>query len=128
VTTLIEASNVRQIPGESRRRWFASDDFDLIVSCNDLGAPISFQLCYNKLRAQHALTWEPTQGFVHSAVDDGEDVGIGYKRTPILLADGAVNANRVIAQFTEASVELPREIAEFVIEALRKHPAYVREG
>ena len=54
--TLTEIPEVRQIPDEPRRRWFRSDDLDLIVWCDESGAPTSFQLCYDKPRSEHALT------------------------------------------------------------------------
>jgi hypothetical protein len=124
--TLAEISAVRQIPGEPRRRWFRTDDLDLIVWCDEAGAPTSFQLCYDKLRSERALTWTPDRGFLHAAVDDGEDVGLGYKATPILVAGGRFDANRVGDRFAAASAELPREIVEFVGNKLKQHPDYVR--
>jgi hypothetical protein len=124
--TLTEISAVRQIPGEPRRRWFRTDDLDLIVWCDAAGAPMSFQLCYDKLRSERALTWTPERGFLHTAVDDGEDIGLGYKQTPILLAGGQFDANRVGDRFAAASAQLPREIAEFVGNKLKRHPDHVR--
>ena len=44
---LREIVDVRQVPGEPKRRWFSSDDIDLIVWLDDSGAPVSFQLCYD---------------------------------------------------------------------------------
>ncbi len=124
--TLTEISAVRQIRGEPRRRWFRTDDLDLIVWCGEAGAPTSFQLCYDKLRSERALTWTPERGFLHTAVDDGEDVGVGYKETPILVAGGRFDANRVVERFATASADLPREIVEFVGSKLKQHPDYVR--
>ena len=124
--TLTEISAVRQIPGEPRRRWFRTDDLDLIVWCDEAGAPTSFQLCYDKLRSERALTWTPERGFLHTAVDDGEGVGVGYKGTPILVAGGRFDANRVGDRFAAASAHLPREIVAFVANKLKQHPSYVR--
>ena len=56
---LVEIIHVRQVPGDPRRRWFSSDDMDLIVWYDDSDAPIGFQLCYDKLRSERALRWEP---------------------------------------------------------------------
>jgi hypothetical protein len=123
IRTLTEISAIRQIPGEPRRRWFRTDDLDLIVWCDEAGAPTSFQLCYDKLRSERALTWTPERGFLHEAVDDG---GVGYKATPILVAGGRFEANRVGERFAAASHELPREIVEFVGNKLKQHPDYVR--
>jgi len=120
---LIEVSPTRQVPDEPRRRWFTSPDLDLIVWCDESGLPIWFQLCYDKLRSEHALTWKPGVGFIHMAVDDGEnDVGLSYKSTPILIPDGNFDAARVIDLFVASSHRVPSDIAEFVTSKLRQHP------
>jgi len=116
---LQEAKDCRQVRGEPRRRWFGSDQMDLIVWCDDAGAPIGFQLCYDVGRKEHALTWRPEYGYTHNAVDDGDDVRGGIqKRTPVLVPNGAVNFGRLRALFAEANVGLPAEIAGFVSERL----------
>jgi len=125
---LTEILGVRQIPDEPQRRWFQSDDLDLIVWCDEAGAPTGFQLCYDKPRSEHALTWTPELGFLHTAVDDGEEVGISYKKTPVLVADGYFNVNRLNERFAAASAELPPEIVEFVGSRLRQHPNYVHRA
>ena len=120
---LTEIPDVRQIPEEPRRRWFRSDDIDLIVWCDESGNPTGFQLCYDKLVAEHALTWTPEIGFLHTAVDDGERVGLRYKASPILVADGFFDADRLVNRFAAASTRLPREIVEFVSGKLRLFPS-----
>lgn len=122
---LNEVLEVRQIPDEPRRRWFRSDNLDLIVWCDESGTPRGFQLCYDKPRSEHALTWLPEFGFLHAAVDDGEDVGFRHKETPILVADGPFHANRVRDRFAGASAQMPPEIVGFVDTKLRQHPDYV---
>ena len=127
MVALIEVVQVRQVPGEPRRRWFVSRDLDLIVWCDGSDSPIGFQLCYEQGRPERALTWKPELGFVHMAVDDGEtDVGLRYKGTPILVSDGYFDANWVSDLFSEESAQLPPEIVEFVATKLRQHPNYVR--
>ena len=60
---LNEVLEVRQIhEDEPRRRWFRSDDLDLIVWCDEAGMPRGFQLCYDKPRSKHTLTWLPSSG------------------------------------------------------------------
>ena len=85
---LRELADVRQIPGEPRRRWFADDYFDLIVWFNKKGESIGFQLCYDLPGEERALTWHKNTGFSHRRVDDGERQR-PYKATPILVADGS---------------------------------------
>jgi len=124
--SLIEIPGARQVPGEPRRRWFASDSLDLIVWLDDSGAPAGFQLCYDKPRSERALTWKPGIGFLHNAVDDGEGGGFHYKRTPVLVEDGYFDANRVSELFARVSARLPREVADFVSVKLRQHPSHAR--
>ena len=115
-----EVLRPRQVPGEPQRRWFSSSDLDLIVWCDAAGAPVAFQLCYDKCRRERALTWEPATGLIQSAVDDGEfSVGMRYKATPILEPDGPLDIPRVAERFKTASPSLPRDIADFVSARLR---------
>jgi hypothetical protein len=122
---LVEIQNVSQSAGEPWRRWFVSDDLDLVLWCDESVRPSGFQLCYDKGRAECALTWQPVRGFSHMAVDDGERVGGKYKAIPILVADGLFPANRVAACFADESAEVPPEIADFVNTKLQQHPNYV---
>ncbi len=46
---LKEVKNARQIPGESSRRWFLGDTFDLIVWYAPANTIVGFQLCYEEL-------------------------------------------------------------------------------
>ncbi|MBZ0092035.1 MAG: hypothetical protein K8F27_07425 [Sulfuricellaceae bacterium] len=78
-----ELSKVRQIPGESKRRWFASQDFDLIVWLSDDQSFSGFELCYGKLRNERSIVWSKTGGFRHMAVDDSEHRPGKYKASPI---------------------------------------------
>jgi hypothetical protein len=120
---LIEVRHARQIPGEPRRRWFASPELDLVVWCDARGRPLAFQLCYARGRGEHALTWNAETGFTHTAVDDGErDAGLRYKATPILRADAPPDVAALVPQFSAASARLPRPIAAFVLARLRWYP------
>ena len=117
---LVEIIHVRQVPGDPRRRWFSSDDMDLIVWYDDSDAPIGFQLCYDKLRSERALRWEPELGYRHTAIDNGEsNISPRYKATPILVADGHFAARRVAEIFTASSRHIPPDIAQFVSLKLR---------
>ena len=124
---LLEMSNVSQSAGEPPRRWFVSDDLDLLVWCDDSGRPSGFQLCYDKGPSQRALTWQRDRGFSHKAVDEGDRVGGKYKAIPILTTDGPFPANRVAERFAHESAELPPEFAAFVKMKLQQHPDYVPE-
>jgi hypothetical protein len=118
---LIEFENVRQVPGEPPRRWFTSDDVDLIVWCDGSGRATGFQLCYDKARSERALTWKPDFGFSHRAVEDGECVhGGAYKTTPILAADVPVFATLIRETFARVSAGLPVEFSNFVSKKLQE--------
>jgi hypothetical protein len=117
---LVEIIHVRQVPGDPRRRWFSSDDMDLIVWYDDSDAPIGFQLCYDKLRSERTLRWEPELGYRHMAIDNGESgISPRYKATPILVADGHFDARRVANIFTASSRHIPPDIVQFVSLKLR---------
>lgn len=118
---LRELPDARQVPGEPRRRWFNSPDLDLIVWMDDRGDPTGFQLCYDKLRSERALTWHADRGYDHAAVDDGEAAPGKHKSTPILVADGLFQSNRVHAEFLEASADVPEDIRQFVSDALLRY-------
>ena len=122
MSTLRELADTRQIAGEPRRRWFNAPDLDLIVWLDERETPIGFQLCYDKQRFERALTWREGRGYDHAAVDSGEAGYANYKRTPILVADGAFDSARISALFSEASIELPEPIREFVAQALQNYP------
>jgi len=113
---LREIRNVRQVPGEPRRRWFTSETMDLIVWINEDDTPTQLQLCYDKgrRRAERAFTWKPGIGYTHTAVDDGESRGARYKASPILFADGGFDSNRVSSLFLDHSNDVPDNIVDFV--------------
>ncbi|HEY6096118.1 MAG TPA: hypothetical protein VIU93_14305 [Gallionellaceae bacterium] len=119
-----EHPDVRQIPGEPRRRWFSSKDFDLIVWLAEDQRISGFELCYDKQRHEHAIVWNEASGFRHMAVDDGEQRPGRYKATPILVADGLFDVRRIHAAFREASQGLPPEIRNHVLRALEQHPQF----
>ena len=126
---LVEILSVQHAPGEPRRRWFVSEELDLTVWCDEVGSPKAFQLCYDKESSERALTWSPDGGFTHRVVDDGERVGGKHKATPILVADTQpFAANRVTRQFTDASGQVPADVAGFVKLKLQQHPDYVRDA
>ncbi len=121
---LSEVAPARQRPHEPRRRWFSSEHLDLIVWLDDADHPTGFQLCYGRPRAEHALTWTSAEGFAHEEIDDGHDVGLGYKRSPVLVSDGALDVTGLERVFCAASAHVPDDLTAFVVTRLRAHPAY----
>jgi hypothetical protein len=118
---LKEYTQVRQIPGERKRRWFSSAEFDLFVWLNNDGSIAGFELCYDKGHSEHSITWHSDTGFSHMAVDDGENRPGKYKATPIHIADGYFDVKRVYTVFKSESQALPDEIANLVLQVLETH-------
>ena len=120
---LREISNVQQVSGEPRRRWFFSHEQDLLVWFGEDGTPVAFQLAYGKYRNERALRWKAGKGYTHDAVDDGENSGV-VKEAAILVADGYFDATAVLDRFVELSAEVPPEIVDFVCARLAEHPNF----
>ena len=100
------------------KRWFNDEFMDLIVWQDESGSFAKFQLCYDKIHNEHALTWVRAKGFVHNAIDDGEDYAGGHKSTPILVPDGQIDLDAVIAKFKQGATAIDEEVIDFVSEKL----------
>ena len=122
MNSLIEFQNVSQVPGDPPRRWFTSEDLDLIVWCDESGRPSAFQLCYDKGASERALTWTAERGFCHMAVDDGERIRGKHKLSPILVKEVPFSASVITKHFAQASTGLPAGFAEFVNMRLQELP------
>ena len=117
-----ECISIRQLPGESKRRWFSSKDLDLIVWFSDEDYFRGFELRYDKRGYERSLRWTSSGGFYHMAVDDGEQNLGKYKETPVLVVNGQFDARQVYSDFSAASHTLPQEIAEYVLNTIGKYP------
>ena len=111
---LLEITQVRQVDGEPRRRWFTSSSMDLVVWLDDDDAVAGFQLCYGRPTDENALTWRRGQGWSHARVDDGEDRPGKHKASPILLPGGSFDRHALATLFRVQCGEIDRDIAEFV--------------
>ena len=120
---LKEITKVKQIQGEPSRRWFASEDMEIIVWNSDNVAPDGFQLCYRQGKEEKALTWISGRGFSHERIDNGEGNPTRRKMTPILIPDGSFEKGRIIEILKEESVAMDASIAEFVFKTIEKYPA-----
>jgi hypothetical protein len=115
---LLEEKNVRQVPGEPPRRWFADGYFDLIIWLQPDGGVWGFQLCYDRENKPRALTWTAAGGYRHSGIDDGEGEGGRQKASPVLVEDGLFDAGGVAARFRAEAGDVPARLAAFVAEKL----------
>ena len=121
---LREAKDVKQVPGENRRRWFSSSDLDLTVWTGDDGEVTGFELCYDRGKNERSLRWKRGAGFVHERVDDGEGRPGRHKATPVLVPNGALDVRRIHAAFLRECASLPEEVATYVRQALERHPEF----
>jgi hypothetical protein len=78
-----EFRKVKQESLPGRRRWFEADGMELVVWLDQAGHVTGFQLCYDLGRGEHALTWREAKGFVHSAIDAGDQTPL-QNLSPIL--------------------------------------------
>ena len=116
---LRELPKKSQPAGEPERRWFFSHEMDLILWMAADGKPNSFQLAYDKYRGEHLISWSAEKGTRHYAVDDGEAIS-NNQQTPLLHANGAVDAHKVLTAFCAEAIEVPAAIREFVEARLRE--------
>jgi hypothetical protein len=115
---LNEVPNTRQIEGESRRRWFFSQEQDLYVWQDDAREITAFQLCYAKSEDEHAVYWRSDSGYAHLQVDSKRRYA-----TPFLVADGYLDKEAVLDLFREVSINLPVEVRDFVIDHIANFPS-----
>jgi len=118
---LAEIKNVRQIPGEGFRRWFRDDYFDLIIWYDDEMAIFGFQLCYDKEKDEHSLTWKRSGHISHDKVDTGESGMWGPKSTPVLMADGPFPYEEISDRFKRVCENVDENISEFILKRLRDY-------
>ena len=95
----------------------ADDYFDLIVWRNTDGGVYGFQLCYDKVGSERALTWIERRGFSHNLIDEGEDDPM-KNRSPVLLPDGTFPAADVIREFERRAIELPEPLRGLIVKKM----------
>ncbi|MCU0595538.1 MAG: hypothetical protein MUC98_08780 [Desulfobacterota bacterium] len=117
---LREIHDVRQFPGEPRRRWFSDEGFDLIVWTDSDNRLLGFQLCYDKPSDQKALTWLEHEGYRHSRIDDGDNPG-KMKASPVLEADGHFDREAIGRRLMENQGDVPKEIADCVYDRITQY-------
>lgn len=110
---LREIKAVHQERADGHRRWFESDGLDFVVWYNRENALVGFQLCYDLGAGEHALTWRPETGFVHSRIDAGEDAPL-RNLTPVLEPDRVVPWQAIARRFDERSRDLEAPLRELV--------------
>jgi hypothetical protein len=117
----INTDSLGQKKVEPHRRWFAGEYFDLLVWEDETGEIVGFQLSYDKIRNQHALTWKKQKGYIHNKVDDGESRPGKFKASPILLADGIFEYDKIAESFKRNSTEIDEVVSSFVYNKLKNY-------
>jgi len=119
---LREYHDVSQVEGETTRRWFSDEYFDLIVWLDGNKIISGFQLCYDITRQHRAVTWRKEKGFTHHRVDDGENRPGKIKSSPILIADGIFEYRAIAERFRRESAHIEPQLAAFVYKTLMQYP------
>ena len=118
---MIEVPNVRQVPGEARRRWFTDENFDLMVWFNADNTIHGFELSYDKAGYEKALRWFEDVGLSHYVVDTGEQ-NPAYNRSPILSqTEGRSEMKRVLELFRKSTEGLPTGLGDLVQRKLAEY-------
>ena len=111
-----------QTSGGPARRWFADEEFDLIVWVARDGSVHGFQLCYDRIAGtERALTWTSKAGYSHGRIDDGE-ASPAKNQTPIVVRDGTFRPDAILPSFAAAAATLDPSLRDFVLEKLRAYP------
>ncbi len=114
---MYEINRVDQKDPGLDRRWFFDEEMDLLVWLD--GEHIhGFQLCYDKLGDQRALTWFIDSGFQHNRVHErDEKIGV-FRGAALLVRDGVLDTHRVAARFKDLSADIDAGISRFVYEKI----------
>ena len=114
---MLNTAPKRPVSGDYDRRWISDDYFDLIVWYTPRDTIHGFQLCYDKVHWERALTWLSDRGFSHTEVDSGEDAPEA-NRSPVLVSNGSFPADKVLAEFARRGSALPAELRQLVTDKI----------
>ncbi len=114
---LHEIQNVKQEPGAGRRRWFESEDLEVVVWLDAADHVTGFQLCYDFGRGEHALTWREGAGFAHSVVDTGDATPL-KNETPVLQPEDRVPWPDIARLFDRESATLEPGLRQLIHDPL----------
>jgi hypothetical protein len=101
-----------------KKRWFSDPGNDLFVWLNNTGQITAFQFSYNKSDNEHLFSWSEHHGSSHDRIDDGEDVHLQIKMSPIMIPNAAVNFAQLAETFRGISELLKPELVDFIYRRL----------
>jgi hypothetical protein len=117
---LREIANVQQREPGLLRRWFRDDYFDIFVWQSPHGAFVSLQLCYDLPSRERVLVWREGHGYAHHGIDSGEATPFD-NRSPIMVADGVLPVDVVMAEFDQRGAALEPALRDFIAGHLRAY-------
>ena len=117
---LTEKEQARQKSGESNRRWFRDDFFDLIVWFDATGQVLLFQLSYDPDGVDGLLEWRRASGLSHFTVDTEGRRPARHARTPFLVPTPAPDTKPLVDRFAAEAVEIDARLVDFVLGELRR--------
>lgn len=110
---LEEYVKVRQERG-GWRRLFCGEKYNLYVwYTQDKERMLGFQLVYSIGLEQKALTWTEAEGYLHAAVDGGDNSR--FNKTPLLVSDGIADTAKLVRELRAEGAQVPFEIMDLVI-------------
>jgi hypothetical protein len=126
-----EIRGVQQRDRTQRKRWYQDAYFDLFVTESSAGTLQWFQLCYRRDTPwERVLEWKRGRGFLHLKV--ALPAHAADREEGVLMSDGVMPHDAVLAQFRESGKGLPASLCGFVDEKIREyaHPErrYRRKG
>lgn len=117
---LREYKNIRQISGDSTRRWFYDDFFDLFVWTDDAGQMTGFQLCSDRHGTPRVLTSLDNTTLSHNLIDSGDTKSGKIKATPVPGAVVPFDKFGVVDRFQNQSAGVPSEYVQRIMDVLNR--------
>jgi len=123
---LSENKTVRQRYGDGYRRWFLDDYFDLIIWYDDSKRNlIGFQLCYEKLQNERAVTYKiENDRIIRSHRYITSSLAVPPKKdaqmTAILKGDADRLNPEVIEKFLKEFGKLEEDLKLFIVKELNE--------
>jgi hypothetical protein len=105
----------------NRIRWFSDGFFDLIYWFDDVGQATGFQLCYDLMGNEHALTWRTNEGLRHHRVDDGEQDPTKNLSPVLTRKGGVIPFEMVIEEFSVRGARLDEPLYSMVMNVLQEN-------
>ena len=112
-------------PIEIGKHWLRDNHHDLFYWLNAAEQVTAFQFsyCYNYsgTHNEYLISWDHCKGYSHSRIDDGEDVYLKLKMSPLLIAAKAPDRTLPATQFSQICLGMNTTIADFIYQTLKAY-------